>query len=312
MTVESELPNLDTVLDRALQAGGETDLFDFKELLDFRRSGEHKIKLLKAVGSFHNTDKGGHIIIGVTNDRHVVGIAPELAATYDQSPIQNLVGEYFAPPPPIQVRHHQRSGKNLVLIQVRAFSDFPSIVRKSEVQGKERLQAGTFLVRSGAAESALLTTDVELRKLCDAILARRTAAITGAITLTSVRGEAGRHRAAVIASLWVVKTEAERLGNHAEELNKRVQYGSPRDYCGLLLGVHVLERELPQVAEQIAANPQLRSSLALLRSAAAAADDVHSRLLETPGDWSRLIPFLSKVYFSAPVVSREVGQLLKQ
>jgi hypothetical protein len=245
------LPNLDAVLDLALESGGETDRFDFKELLDFRKNGEHKIKLLKAAGSFHNTDRGGHIIIGVTNDRRVVGIAPELAATYDQSPLQNMVGEYFAPRPPIQVRHHQRHGKKLVLIQVRAFSEFPSIVKKTEVQGKERLQAGTFLVRSGAAESALLTTEVELRKLCAAILARRAAAVTGAISGTAASAEAERQRSAVIASLWVVKTEAERLGNHAEELNKRVQYGNPRDYRGLLLGVHVLERELTQVAEQL-------------------------------------------------------------
>jgi hypothetical protein len=177
MSLPPDRPNLDVLLDRALQTGGETDGFDFKELLDFRSNAEHKIKLLKAIGAFGNTDNGGHVIIGVSNDRRVVGLTPELAATYDQTPVHRMVGEYFAPPPAIQVRQHERDGKKLVIIEVAPFRDFPSIVKKYEVQGREKLQDGTFLVRNAAAESALLTTEAEVRKLCDAIATRRARSI---------------------------------------------------------------------------------------------------------------------------------------
>jgi hypothetical protein len=51
VTLSIERPNLDVLLDRALQTGGETDGFDFKEQLDFRNNPEHKIKLLKALGA---------------------------------------------------------------------------------------------------------------------------------------------------------------------------------------------------------------------------------------------------------------------
>lgn len=173
MNLPTARPNLDTLLDRALQTGGETDGFDFKEALDFRSNGEHKLRLLKAIGAFGNTDNGGHIIIGVSDDRTVKGLAPDVAATYDQTPLQTLVNQYFAPPPAIQVRQHERDGKKLVIVEVAPFRDFPSIVKKYEVQGREKLQDGTFLVRNGAAESALLTTEAEVRKLCDAIVARR-------------------------------------------------------------------------------------------------------------------------------------------
>jgi hypothetical protein len=92
VTLPPERPSLDVLLDRALQTGGETDGFDFKEQLDFRNNAEHKIKLLKAIGAFGNTDNGGHVIIGVSNDRRIVGLTPELVATFDQTPVQRMAG----------------------------------------------------------------------------------------------------------------------------------------------------------------------------------------------------------------------------
>ena len=177
MNLPHNRPNLDTLLDRALEVGGETDGFDFKEQLDFLRNGEHKIKLLKAIGAFGNTDNGGHVIIGVSDGRRIVGLSEAVAASYDQSPVQTMLANYFAPPPVVQVRQHERDGKKLVIIEVSPFRDVPSIVKKYEVQGKEKLQDGTFLVRNAAAESTLLTSETELRKLCDAIAARKARSI---------------------------------------------------------------------------------------------------------------------------------------
>src|ERR1035438_1035143 len=82
-------PELDTLLNAALATGGETDAFDFKEILD-PRVDEHRIRLLRAVAAFGNTDAGGHIWIGVRDDRKVVGLADEILALYDQTPIQSI------------------------------------------------------------------------------------------------------------------------------------------------------------------------------------------------------------------------------
>lgn len=169
-------PDLDTLLDAALKTGGETDAFDFKELLQLRLE-EHRIRLVRAVGAFGNTDAGGHIWIGIDDDRNIVGLADEIVDLYDQTPIQALVNSYLAPAPGVQVRHHVREGKKLVVIEVSAFQDVPCIVRKSATAGKERLQAGTILFRNPAAESAVLTGELEMRKLCDAVANRRAAAI---------------------------------------------------------------------------------------------------------------------------------------
>src|SRR6266481_1994185 len=93
-------PDLDTLLDAALKVGGEPDAFDFKELLD-TRNDEHKIRLLRAIGAFGNTDVGGHLFIGISNDRRVVGLSDEIADLYDQTPIQRTVSQHFSPAPAI-------------------------------------------------------------------------------------------------------------------------------------------------------------------------------------------------------------------
>jgi hypothetical protein len=60
--------DLQHLLDAALGVGGETSAFEFKEQLDIQRD-DHKIRLVKAIGAFANTDAGGHIWIGISDSR---------------------------------------------------------------------------------------------------------------------------------------------------------------------------------------------------------------------------------------------------
>lgn len=169
-------PDLDVVLTTALQTAAETSRYDFKEKLDLRVD-EHKHKLVRAVGGFTNTDEGGFLIIGVADDRTIVGLADELADQFDQTNVQRLLGNYLAPPPRVLVRQHTRDQKRLVIVEIEPFEDIPSIVSKSD--GSGRLQAGTFLTRSNSAESKLVTSDAEVRALCEAIVRRRAQSIVG-------------------------------------------------------------------------------------------------------------------------------------
>jgi hypothetical protein len=169
-------PELNTLLDAAMQTGGETHAFDFKELLDVRDDA-HRIRLVRAVAAFGNTDAGGHIWIGITDDRKIVGLTDEIAGLYDQTPIQSIVNTNLAPPPAIQVRHHERDGKKLVVIEVSPFREVPCIVKQTVTARKEKLVAGTILFRNASAESAVLSTELDMRKLCEAIANRRATSI---------------------------------------------------------------------------------------------------------------------------------------
>ena len=168
--------DLQNLLDAALRVGGETSGFDFKEQLDLRRD-DHKIRLVKAIGAFGNTDAGGHIWIGISDSREIVGVPDDIAALYDQTRIQGIANSFLAPPPEVQVRHGQREGKRVVAIEVSPFKEAPCIVKASVSGGGEKLVAGTILFRNAAAESAVLRADGDMRKLCDAIVARRATAL---------------------------------------------------------------------------------------------------------------------------------------
>lgn len=165
-------PDLDVLLDIALSTGGESNRFDFKESLDLS-TDEHRIRLVKAIGAFGNTDEGGFVLIGISDDRRIVGLRDALADAYDQTRLQSIVAQYLAPPTVLQVRHHQRDGHRLVVVEVAPFVSTPSVVRQSATYGAERLVAGTILYRNNAAESAVLTAGTDMQSLCDAIVRRR-------------------------------------------------------------------------------------------------------------------------------------------
>ncbi len=166
------LPDLDKLIDTAINTGAETDRFDFKEVIDLRVD-EHKVRLVRAIGAFGNTDDGGFVLIGIANDRSIIGLSGEIFELFDQTPVQRMVNQYLAPPPIILVRKHKKDGKQLVIIEVFPFKEFPSIVRQSATYGNERLIAGSILFRNAAAESAVLTAEADMRKLCDIIVKRR-------------------------------------------------------------------------------------------------------------------------------------------
>ena len=83
------LPNLDKLIDIALETGGETDRFDFKEIIDLRTDA-HKVRLIRAIGAFGNTDDGGFVLIGISDDRKITGLQDEVYNLFDQTPVQPI------------------------------------------------------------------------------------------------------------------------------------------------------------------------------------------------------------------------------
>lgn len=198
-------PDLDVLLDAALRTGGETNRFDFKETLDLGLD-DHKVRLVRAIGAFANTDDGGFLLIGVSDDRRVVGVSESIAATYDQTRVHRIAAQYLAPPPALQVRHHEREGRRVIIIEIPSFEDVPCVVRQSATFGQEKIVAGTILFRTNGAESAALTSEASLRMLCDTIVRRRASAVVDLIQ----RGTLGRPQQRAPEPHDVVKAVRER------------------------------------------------------------------------------------------------------
>jgi hypothetical protein len=176
-------PHLDLLLDTALRTGGETERFDFKELLNLALD-EHKVRLVRAVGAFANTDEGGFILIGISDDRRVVGVASAIAEAYDQTRVHAIIAQYLAPPPAIQVRHHEYQGQKVI--------------------------AGTFLFRSKAAKSGVLEAESDVRALCDTLVKRRASAFLDLIQ----RGAIGIPMGSTRADLFISGTDIRSRADH--------------------------------------------------------------------------------------------------
>lgn len=164
--------DLEILVTTALAIGGESHRFDFKESLDLSNE-EHKLRLVRAAGAFGNTDEGGFILVGISDDRRVVGLSDDLANAFDQTRVQRILGQYLTPAPVVQVRQHRRDGVRVVVIEVQSFVSAPSFVRQSATYGDEHLFAGTVLFRTRGAESAVLTSESDVNALCGAIVRRR-------------------------------------------------------------------------------------------------------------------------------------------
>lgn len=208
------------LLDAALGVGGETNAFDFKEQLDLRKE-DHRIRLVKAIGAFGNTDAGGHIWIGISDSRQVVGLPDDIAALYDQTKIQTIANSCLTPAPEIQVRHGQRDGRRVIAIEVSSFKETPCIVKQSMTGEREKMAAGTILFRNAAAESAALQAEGDMRKLCDAIVARRATAFVELIQRGLIGVGPGRGLA--LAQSEPDRPQAEAAAVRLEALRGRAQ-----------------------------------------------------------------------------------------
>jgi Putative DNA-binding domain len=211
-------PNLDVLVQTALATGGETDRFDFKELLNLA-SDEHKVRLVKAIGAFGNTNDGGFVLVGISDDRRVVGLADEIADAYDQTRVHAIVAQYLSPPARFQVRQHQYQSKRIVVIEVSSFEEVPSVVRQSATFGKEKLIAGTFLFRSKAAKSGVLEADQDVRALCETLVKRRASAFLDLVQ----RGSIGTQ---IVSTAARFTSEAE-LRNRADRVWPTLEKGKP-------------------------------------------------------------------------------------
>jgi Putative DNA-binding domain len=211
-------PDLDVLVETALATGGETDRFDFKELLNLA-SDEHKVRLVKAIGAFGNTDDGGFVLVGISDDRRVVGLSDEIADAYDQTRVHAIVAQYLSPPARFQVRQHRYQSKRIVVIEVSSFEEVPSVVRQSANFGKEKLIAGSFLFRSKAAKSGVLEADQDVRALCETLVKRRASAFLDLVQ----RGSIGTQ---IVSTAARFTSEAE-LRNRADRVWPTLEKGKP-------------------------------------------------------------------------------------
>lgn len=166
------MPSLNNLIETALKVGQETAEFDFKETLNPRTSKKDLLKLVRYITSFANTDSGGYLIIGISDEGVIKGLPDDIVRAYDQTNITAALNKYIAPVPKIQIYVHEYKEYKLVIIYAERFQDVPHIVKTGKSEEDEFLPAGTILVRTPGATCGPIETETALRRLCDAIVKR--------------------------------------------------------------------------------------------------------------------------------------------
>jgi len=110
-SVTWELPGADASV---LIAGGEPQYVEFKEQIPVN---EHRKKMLKTVAAFASGD-GGTILIGVTDDAQIAGVATKLDDLMLQ--LHSMIRSNIDPDPDVTVRPVPVEGKTVLLIEVPA------------------------------------------------------------------------------------------------------------------------------------------------------------------------------------------------
>jgi len=111
-------------------------------------------------------------------------------------------------------------------------------------------------------------------------------------------------------ALKVVLTEAERMRDHARDLNIELHHGRSRQYLPLRFRTSQLEAAVPHVVDVLRRDEALRRDLTTLRSTAAAADEETDRLLARGGDGRQLRQLVININHAAAGVVRTLGPIL--
>jgi len=145
-----------------LIVGGETDKVEFKSSLiwDYKRkqaSKETKMAVARAISSFMNTD-GGFLLIGVDDDKNIIGLENDLAQTHQslnefELTFTNAINTYLGKVnrPLISIRFDKAEGKDVAVIRVKP-SPHP-VYLKCEDKKEE------FYIRSGNSSQPLDISD---------------------------------------------------------------------------------------------------------------------------------------------------------
>lgn len=148
-----------------LIVGGESDKVEFKSSLiwDYKRklaSKETKMAVARAVSSFMNTD-GGFLLIGVDDDKNIIGLEDDLAQTHESldefertftNAINTYLGKVYRPL--IGIRFDKADGKDVAVVRAKP-SPYP-VYLKCEEQKEE------FYIRSGNTSQRLDMSEANL------------------------------------------------------------------------------------------------------------------------------------------------------
>lgn len=130
------------------------------------RRGQREI--IRDLMAFGNSDTFGYLVIGVlrredgTFERR--GVNPEQAASYDPTPVGEVVRTYSDPEVQFTLHVPELQGKRFVVFRIAPFATVPHICRQSY---DDILEQGAIYVRTDNAQTIKVPTAEHMRRLVE-------------------------------------------------------------------------------------------------------------------------------------------------
>lgn len=145
----------------------EGDNLDFKAAMAF--TGYERSSLSVDIAAMANTQDGGLLVIGVTNDRAVQGLTLEQLQSFDITKVYDYLQTRFAPCPRVSMRTIDESGRYVLLLTIHEFETDPVLCTRSISALKNGSDVtvsreGDLWIRDGGA-STRIQTESAMRSL---------------------------------------------------------------------------------------------------------------------------------------------------
>lgn len=145
----------------------EGDNLDFKAAMAF--TGYERASLSVDMAAMANTQDGGLLVIGVTNDRAVQGLTLEQLQSFDTTKVHNYLQTRFAPCPKVSMRTLDESGRYVLLLTIHEFDVDPvlgirTISARKDGDDVTISREGDLWIRDGGA-STRIQTESAMRSL---------------------------------------------------------------------------------------------------------------------------------------------------
>lgn len=175
----------DKDIETLLETKTETPNLDYKESLIWDKS--HKdgcLEVIKDILAMSNTQDGGKIIFGVRDgDFEFIGLSEEAYASFDVTPVNQILRNYADPMFACSVVKREISGKKVVVIDIPEFSEVPIVCKQSanSSHNTEILKKGAIYIRTKSCSSEPVSTADEMRSILATGLTRKSDELLGLI-----------------------------------------------------------------------------------------------------------------------------------
>lgn len=149
----------------------ENKNIDYKEMFNWKTSSkELKLGIIKDILAMMNTEGGGKLIFGVSDDTYAfIGLSLSDYQSFDSTNINDLLIPYCDPQYTCEVYKYEIEGKKVAVIDVPEFSDVPVICAKDyhTPQNKHILKKGSIYIRTNKGSSEIINSSRDMRDLID-------------------------------------------------------------------------------------------------------------------------------------------------